>query len=215
VPADVLQEPRQVPLKGAVHSTVIDGTTYTLRQRYAYELRGIVVSMHDTETWWNYVHKEIGDRMNAVDLCVVWGDNVASGAYRDVSFSNSQFECHWRYGSGTRFDDTKVSNNHMITDDPAVAKRLRAVRIGDQVHIRGYLVDYAVQKAGHPASGWRVSSETRRDTGPGACEVIYVDEFELLGKSPPYWRMALYVALGLLALGLVAWLVMPPRLDRP
>ena len=215
MPPDVLEAPRQVAVRAPLQQAVMEGTTYTLRPRYSYELRGIVVSMHDTETWWNYVHKEVGDKMNAVDLCVVWGDNVSSGAYRQASFHNTQFECHWRYGAGTAFNDSQVSNNHMITDDPAVARRLRAVRIGDQVQVRGYLVDYTVQKAGHQATPWRVSSETRGDTGAGACEVIFVEDLQLLGKGPAYWRMTLYAALALLVLGLVAWLVVPPDLSRP
>lgn len=208
----LLEHPKQKVVRKPVFDTDFDGGHYTVRPRYTYELHGLVVSMHDTTTWWNYIHKQFNDKVNVVDLCVVWGDNVSSGAYQSVSFWNTQFECNFRYRLDTPFDPSQVSNNHVITDDAGVARRLRAVRIGDQVRIRGYLADYATYRDGKQL-GWRISSETRTDTGPGACEVIYVEEFDVLGAAPPLWRRVFYAGLALLALGLLWWFFLPPRLD--
>ena len=98
----------------------------------------------------------------------------------------------------------------MVTDDPQVARALRAVRVGDQVHVRGYLVDYITFRNGAPA-GTRVSSEVRTDTGPGACEVLYVESLDVLGSSGRAWRLAWKIALGVLAASLLAWLVLPVK----
>jgi hypothetical protein len=140
---------------------------------------------------------------------------VRSGAYRDVSFSNTQWECHWSYRSERamkHFNNAQASNNHIVTDDPAIARALRNIRIGDQIRLGGYLVDYTLFKDGQ-ARGTRVSSETRTDSGPGACEVLYVDSFDTVGSPNRAWRITQWAGLAALLLGLALWLFLPARLD--
>jgi hypothetical protein len=173
------------------------------------------VSLHHSDTWWDYAHKEWGDHVNIMDLCVVWGDSVRSGAYRDVSFSNNQWECHWSYSSERaqkQFRNEQVSNNHIVTDDPGVSKAMRNIKVGDQIRIRGYLVDYTTFKDGRPA-GTRVSSETRTDTGNGACEVLYIDGFDSVGSPNRAWRITQWAGLIALVLGLILYIVLPVRAD--
>lgn len=63
---------------------------------------------------------------------------------------------------------------HLIPADAVVEKVLKRVRVGNIVHVSGYLVE---ARAG---DGWRwVSSLTREDTGAGACELIWVEQVEL------------------------------------
>ena len=147
-----------------------------------------------------------------MDLCVVWGGNADLGAYKKVSFSNNQWECHWSWSSaeaGSAFNHQEASNNHIVTDDPAIAKVLKRIRIGDQVHMTGYLVDYTI--ANRP--GARVSSDTRVDTGNGACEVLYVESVDILGSPGRHWRTAQSGALIALLLSVIAWLFLPPKLN--
>jgi len=54
-------------------------------------------------------------------------------------------------------------------------RRLKAVKPGDTVRIRGYLV----QVEGKDGWRWR-SSLTRDDTGGGACELIFIQELDVL-----------------------------------
>ena len=57
---------------------------------------------------------------------------------------------------------------------------IRKVEIGDQIHMKGMLVNYAW--ASQP--NWkRNTSTTRKDGGRRACEVVFVDEFEILEAS--------------------------------
>ena len=210
---DVLEEPVQTRVRKPLIDTRVNGVDYRIQPRYAYELNGIVVSLHHSDSWWDYAHQEWGDNVNVMDLCVVWGDSVRSGAYRDVSFHNSQWECNWSYSSERamkQFDNAQASNNHIVTDDPAVAKALRGIHVGDQIRLKGYLVDYTAYKDGRQA-GTRVSSETRTDSGPGACEVLYVDGVEQLGSANRRWRQAWWTALGLLLFSLVAWMFLPVK----
>ncbi|MEO8595172.1 MAG: hypothetical protein ABI759_17765 [Candidatus Solibacter sp.] len=66
------------------------------------------------------------------------------------------------------------ANMHMVPSTEELADRLRAVRQGDLVDIRGSLVEIRFPNGGT----WR-SSLRRDDTGNGACELIWVDD---LGK---------------------------------
>ena len=211
--AGLLEEPAQVKVSRKPIDTRVNGIDYRIQPRYTYDLRGLIVSLHHSDTWWDYAHKEWNDHINLMDLCVVWGGNVRSGAYRGISFSNDQWTCSFSANSleaWSAFNMTEASNNHMVTDDPAVARALRELRIGDQVRVRGYLVDYTVFKDGRPA-GTRVSSEVRTDTGNGACEVLYVESLDLLGSANRAWRIAYKAALWLLLLSALAWIALPVK----
>lgn len=210
---DLLEEPLQKSVRKPPFDMNVGGVDYRVQPRHSYELNAVVVSLHHSDTWWDYAHKEWGDNVNIMDLCVAWGDSVRSGAYRDVSFSNNQWECHWNYRSELamkHFSNEQASNNHIVTGDPKLARALRNIRIGDQIRLRGYLVDYTIFKGGQ-ARGTRTSSESRTDSGPGACEVLYIDEFEALGSPNRRWRLAMWAGLATLLLGLVLWMFLPMR----
>jgi len=210
-----LEEPLQKSVRKPPMDTRVNGVDYRIQPRYAYELNAIVVSLHHSDTWWDYAHKASSDHVNIMDLCVAWGDTVRSGAYRDASFSNNQWECHWSYSSERamkQFNNAQVSNNHIVTDDPSVAKAMRKIQIGDQIRLRGYLVDYTTFKDGRPL-GTRVSSETRTDSGNGACEVLYIDGFDSVGSPNRGWRITQWAGLGALLLGLLLWMFLPVRAD--
>jgi hypothetical protein len=210
--AELLEEPKQIPVRKAPIDTTVNGIDYRIQPRYAYDISALVVSLHHSDTWWDYAHKEWGDHINLMDLCVIWGGNARTGAYKRVSFSNNEWECHWSWSHsepGREFNNTEASNNHMVTDDPAVAKVLRKIRIGDQIRVKGYLVDYSIAGRG----GSRVSSATRTDSGNGACEVLYVESVEMLGSAGRHWRTAQNAGLIVLLLSLIAWLFLPPKFD--
>lgn len=213
---DELEEPVQKRVRQPPIDTHVNGVDYRIEPRYAYEINAVVVSLHHSDTWWDYAHKAWGDHVNIMDLCLAWGDSVRSGAYRDVSFSNNQWECNWSYSSERamkHFSNAQTANNHIVTDDPALAKALRNIKIGDQVRLRGYLVDYTTFKDGRPV-GKRVSSESRTDSGNGACEVLYIDGFDNVTSPNRGWRTAMWAGLIAFLLGLVLWMFLPYRVDN-
>lgn len=69
-----------------------------------------------------------------------------------------------------------ATNLHPIAANDEVARRLARVRAGDLIRLRGPLVECA--RAGLPRP--LRSSLRRDDTGPGACEIVWVEEFETL-----------------------------------
>lgn len=67
------------------------------------------------------------------------------------------------------------ANMHMIPKDDRVREKLLAVRAGEVIGIEGYLVNISAN------SGWAwYTSTTREDTGDGACEIVWVERFEVV-----------------------------------
>lgn len=209
--AELLEEPVQRPVDKAPQQVTVGEITYGVRPLYKYELYGMVVSKHNADTWWDFLHKEWNDQLNITDLCVVWGNNVRSGAYRGIDFSSGQFTCNFKTSSRETwetFDTSTISNNHLLTADPALARKMRDVRIGDQIHFSGHLAEYS-HNHGFPFK--RGTSTVRTDSGNGACETVYVDRFEVLRRGGGSWYTLQWVGAGLLLLGLIGWFTLPMR----
>jgi hypothetical protein len=168
----------------------VDDNVYVIQPLYDYELYGMVVSYHDSDTWWDiYHHESWRDFINVKDLCVVWGGNLESGVYRDLSYDSDNWTCFIMTPdaqTSARFRSDQLSNNHLLNASGEIRDEIMAVGIGDQVHFKGHLVNYA-----NPANNFiRSTSITRKDTGNGACETVYVEDFEVLKKNNPEWRTA-------------------------
>jgi hypothetical protein len=206
---ELSNEPVQVPTQAAPFQTAVAGVTYTVKPVAEYEIWGLVVSNHDTSTWWNWIHKASNDHLNVVDICVVFAENAAGGAYVGLDYSSGQFVCYVQTRSTEkwqRFSMRALANNHLLADRPSLVARLRDVRIGDQVRIRGLLAEYAHN---HGFAFTRGTSVTRDDTGNGACETIYVQDVEVLRAGGGPWRWTLWPAIGLMVAGLILWLRAP------
>ncbi|HOW84545.1 MAG TPA: hypothetical protein P5119_04230 [Candidatus Aminicenantes bacterium] len=177
------------------------GFTYTVTPLYSYELWGLVVSYHHSSSFLDISHKKWNDYLNTKDICVIWGRNVETGVYRRMTFRNRDFTCYYRYPdreTGQLFTENALSNNHLLPADELVAEAVRRARTGDQVHFKGWLVSYGLK--GAPYS--RGSSTVRTDRGNGACEVVYVTEFEILRPANTAWRAARKISLVLAGLAL-------------
>jgi hypothetical protein len=122
-----------------------------------------------------------------------------------MTFRNRDFTCFYRYPdreTGELFTENCLSNNHLLPADPFVAAAVQKARKGDQVRFKGWLVSYGQKDA--PYS--RGSSTVRNDRGNGACEVVYVTEFEILRETNAAWRTLYKLSLTLVALSLAALL---------
>jgi hypothetical protein len=65
------------------------------------------------------------------------------------------------------------ANTHVVPADTLVAAELKRLRVGQVVHLSGYLVS-GVRDDG----AYINTSLTRSDSGPGSCEVMLVEEVE-------------------------------------
>lgn len=201
------QEPLQEAISTAAFKVDKNGVTYTIEPSHRYEIYGLVVSKYNTDSWWGWAHKAWNDHLNVTDLCVVWGTNALGGGYHDLSFSSGQWTCNFETSSDAAwraFDMHKISNNHLLTDNPQLAKKLKNIRIGDQIHLTGQLASYKHFTGNGFARG---TSTVRTDTGNGACETIFVDQVSVLRAAPSLWRYLLWLAcLGMLFAAVIGFL---------
>jgi hypothetical protein len=193
-------------------TAIIKGYTYNLTPRATYDISGLVVSQHRGDALLNLYHK--ADPGNIKDVCVVWGEGITSGSYQKVRFNSEEFTCYYSWSGFITppFNPDKMSNNHLIPANSDVAAQIRAVHIGDQIRMKGLLVDYKVTRDGRDVFTRRTSL-TRKDTGNGACEVLYATDLSIVAPGnhleADAGRYAWYASLGLfLTLGVV-WFARP------
>jgi hypothetical protein len=207
----------RLPDKGLIHGSLLqspiqteDGVpepfevtrkdiTYTVTPLFNYELWGMIVSYHDSASFIDLSHKLWNDYINVKDVCVIWGKNVETGVYKRMTFRNRDFTCFYRYPdqeTGELFTENALSNNHLLPADPFVTASVERARKGDQVRFKGWLVSYG--QKGAPYS--RGSSTVRNDRGNGACEVVYVTEFEILREANAAWRTLYKLSLVLIVI---------------
>jgi hypothetical protein len=196
---EALTDPIQIDKANKPFTSTVKKVEYSIAPVADYELRGVVVSRHDSASFWDVLHSEWNDHLNVADLCIVWGNNLNSDVYRELAYHNGQFTCNYSASSGevfTRFNENEISNNHILTDDPAIAKQIRRLNIGDQVMLRGVLAKYSHNSGGQFVRG---TSTVRTDRGNGACETVYVSDVQVL-KHAASWPSWLRWSGGLLTL---------------
>ena len=163
------------------------GVLYLVTPVLGYDIRGLVVSEHDSRAFTDLAHERWKDNLNVKDVCLVWGRNVTTGVLKKMKFRNRDFTCYYSYpdaATGELFSENGLSNNHLLAGDDNMARKVRSVRRGDQIRVRGWLASY--ERPGTPFR--RGTSTTREDRGNGACETVYVSEFEVLRNGNPGWR---------------------------
>ena len=173
--------------------------------RYRYEITGLVVSRHHSDSLMDFYHRQTGDYFNVCDLALTWGLNTKTGIYEKGKFRSSDFTAWVDYEDSLdwySFRMNEFSNNHLITEDPDLRATLKSVGVGDQIRISGLLAEYF-----SPPDYQRGTSTSRDDTGGGACETIYVKNVEILKKANTGWRMMESVGM-VMTLTLVVLLVL-------
>ncbi len=185
---DALNDPVQTDLKDKTPVTFErDGYSYKVTPLYDYDISGMLVHKND----YRFFSLDKVDNAIPFDFCMIWGQNLATGTYEDSSlkFSQDSRFCNATWGPGVGLKISDVSNNHLIINDDNVAKEAKNVSVGDQVRIKGELVNLqAVRNDQQETETWH-TSVTRDDTGAGACEVILVKDIEILGKSDSSMRI--------------------------
>ena len=165
------------------------GITYLIRPLYNYEIYGLVVSYHNAGNWLDYYHARWKDSLNIKDIGLGWGDNLKSGIYTMMRFSSGSWTLYYKFKpTATRedwkkFKNNQFSNNHLLTQDERINKLIMNTKIGDQIWLKGYLVEYE-----HSGTFKRGTSTTRNDKGQGACETIFVTDYKILKKCNILWH---------------------------
>jgi hypothetical protein len=109
------------------------------------------------------------------DLALGWGPMSDNQTLRFIDISQSNRFYYWRAPVdspiGREAIITHSANTHVIPQNALVARELSRLRPGEVITLTGQLVD-GVRDDGR----WFKTSMVRNDTGPGACEVLWVDE---------------------------------------
>jgi hypothetical protein len=206
--AGIAQEPTQLGTRQGPFDAVFKEVTYRVEPEYAYDITGMIVSYrhHDNNS---RMHALANDHLNMLDVCVIWGDNTANERLHKIDFWNGIFTCNVKtrdQQAWDAFNMDQLSNNHLISDDNFIRRQVRKIRIGDQIRVRGYLASYS------SGGGYkRGTSTTRTDTGDGACETIYVEDFEIVKPAMSTWRLSMWVSLAVLLAGLFVHFRKPYR----
>jgi hypothetical protein len=190
-------EPLQSLVEEAPFTLSHNKVNYLIDPQYDYTLHGLVVSYrhHDGDSM---LHKSWNDHLNMMDVCVIWGKTAKSAYLNQLKFWNGQFTCNFKTKSSpawASFNVNEISNNHLITNDEWIRDKVKDLKVGDQIRIKGWLSSYGVAKNGKLIGGKRGTSTVRDDTGNGACETIYVQTIDILKSMDNGWRAAMTISL--------------------
>lgn len=185
--SEVRSQPTQTSTTREPFTFTYRGNSFDVTPKADYELSGVVVTHNNISGIGDIYHTS--DSVDMKDLCVVWGSNVQNDNYRNISYTSAPWTCVIDTPDSAvwdRFFMDELSNNHLLAGDETVQERIRSVRIGDQISLRGMLVNYS--PAGHPDIV-RKTSLVRDDIGNGACEVVFVEDFKILKRATPGWYL--------------------------
>lgn len=177
-PEIVLQDPVQAPTRRPPFTVQVKDQTHDVKPLYNYSIAGLVVSCGFSKNMAEYRN----DDLNIMDAGIIWGGNLNPAVYRKIKFYNNGVWLHARTKDQDLwklFDPQQLSNNHLLCNDPQLEKKIKGIKRGAVVSIKGCLVSY---------SG-RSSSVKRSDSGDGACETIWVDEFKVIQDGTRRWHL--------------------------
>ena len=113
------------------------------------------------------------------DIAFGWASMSDTTALERVKISQSGRFAFWRTEQRPSDADmqainTSIANMHLIPANDRVRDAILRARVGQVIAFSGQLVDV------RSSTGWSINTSlTRDDNGPGACEVVYVETFEL------------------------------------
>jgi|GEM_PF-654446 len=208
---ELLEEPVQSPIDEQPFEFEYAAKKYVVEPIAEYQIAGLVTTHNAVGTIFDAYHE--ADAVDIKDLCIIWGDNLTSNNFRSLKYTSETWTCVvestsmkvWR-----EFNPAQLSNNHLIAASSTVRDRIHSVRIGDQVQMRGMLINY------HPVGSpdmRRSTSTVRTDKGDGACEVFLVQDISILARGTPGWYAAwtfgLWFMWGLLAAKVLIFFAIP------
>ncbi len=188
---DVLfQEPSQAESLENPFDFHYEGSTYTIVPLYDYEIHGLVVSHNNISSVMDSYHTS--QSVDFRDLCVIWGDNFDNNIHNKISFWSEPWTCNYQSPSsevGSQFRSDHLSNNHLLSDNRYLRDKILRAKVGDQIRLSGKLVNYYPKRFKDLS---RNTSVVRTDTGNGACEVVFVENFDILNVWQKSWSKLYY-----------------------
>lgn len=143
----------------------------------------ITARVLSTERYW--LDKEA--KLAPVDLALGWGPMSDEKVLDELKISQRNRWFYWNCKK-LPIPQTQIMHNaanmHLIPANDEIESKIKDTKTGNLVHFKGFLV-----KMTRGDNWWWKSSLSRTDTGDGACEVVYVEEFEIIEKEEVLKRM--------------------------
>ncbi|MGD8523526.1 MAG: hypothetical protein PVF56_20425 [Desulfobacterales bacterium] len=117
-------------------------------------------------------------KLSPIDLALGWGRMSDDNVLKDIDIRQSNRFAHWRveqFPIPRREIEESCANMHIIPASDDITQQLKDIRKGHVVRFSGYLVRVDARDKWH----WQ-SSLTRKDTGIGACELVWVEEMDII-----------------------------------
>jgi hypothetical protein len=146
---------------------------YTLNLKPDYQITARVL---DTEKYYFDPQSDI----MPIDVALAWGKLAKDEYIEQMSVSQGRRWYYWR--TDTLFMPVKdisahSSNHHLIASNDDIASKIASLDPNDIVVLKGVLVDVNM-----PNGGKIETSLSRKDTGAGACEVLFVNSIDVFSK---------------------------------
>lgn len=183
-----------------------------------YEINGLIVSKiaYDQPSFYHTLFKkDVKRHAWPFDFALVWGSNVADRAYQRCSFfsevSSGGRLVYFSYPNGVQFRPDEFSNNHLIMIRKDLKKRAARTVVGDQIQIKGKLVRFKLKvlKPDGKTVAFEDTGESSRVRSDNGCEIIYVEDIQILKKANRISRFLFQasrmVLIGLMSLILFFW----------
>jgi hypothetical protein len=145
-----------------------DREGYQLTRRASFNIEARVLSRED---YWFGQESEL----SPIDLALGWGVMSDQAVLDRIEISQGSRWYFTRYEYPAPISDhqiiTNSSNMHLIPANDWVRDKLKEIRSGDIVQLKGSLVDVNDENGFY----WRTSLR-RDDIGNGSCEIFFVEE---------------------------------------
>lgn len=116
--------------------------------------------------------------LSPIDLALGWGRMSDDNVLKDIEIRQSGRFFYWRveqFPIPRKEIEENSANMHIIPATRDITRRLKKIRKGCVVRFNGYLVRVDARDQWH----WQ-SSLTRKDTGDGACELVWVEQLDII-----------------------------------
>lgn len=164
---------RQDPVQESTSRAGWEREGFSFRPRAEFEVRARILSIK----W--YGKSDPGASFAPVDFALGWGPMSDDLVLEQLTIKQSGRWYHYRWEQSAPIPVRDIiqssANMHLAPSADWVEGVLREAQVGDVVVLRGVLVD--VDGPGGRYR-WRTST-SRKDTGDGACEIVWVEDVQL------------------------------------
>ncbi len=158
------------PEQHEIHAAALRRGDFTLRPRAEFSATVRILRRED------YARDWIAP-LAPTDFAVGWGAMSDSAVLEHIDISQANRFYFWRtriWPVSRQVIERHSANWHVIAASDAVRTTLHQLRAGSVVELEGQLVDVEGRDAGI------VTSLSRNDTGPGACEILLASSVRVL-----------------------------------